>query len=89
MLEEQAAVSVEMEALGLEEISWSCTDERGTAAGFRVFTGTPITRGLTIAASCLFGASILTVTYLPQTAYMLAFALVGQLALFLGSGLCR
>ena len=54
---------------------------------FTFFTGTPITRGLTIAGLVLFGASILTVTYLPQTAHMLAFALVGQLALFLGSGL--
>jgi hypothetical protein len=54
---------------------------------FTFFTGTPITRGLTIAGIALFGASILTVTYLPQTAYMLAFAHVGELALFLGSGL--
>jgi hypothetical protein len=54
---------------------------------FTFFTGTPITRALTIAGLVLFGASILTVTYLPQTAYMLAFVLVGQLALFLGSGL--
>jgi hypothetical protein len=54
---------------------------------FTFFTGTPIARALTIAGLALFGASILTVTYLPQTAYMLAFALVGQLALFLGSGL--
>ncbi len=54
---------------------------------FTFFTGTPITRGLTIGGLVLFGASILSVTYLPQTAYLLAFALVGQLALFLGSGL--
>jgi hypothetical protein len=54
---------------------------------FTFFTGTPITRGLTIGGLLLFGASILSVTYLPQTAYLLAFALVGQLALFLGSGL--
>jgi hypothetical protein len=54
---------------------------------FTFFTGTPITRGLTIGGLVLFGASILSVTYLPQTAYLLAFALVGQLTLFLGSGL--
>jgi hypothetical protein len=54
---------------------------------YTFFAGTPITRGLTIAGLVLFGASLLTVTYLPQTAYLLAFALVGQLALFLGSGL--
>jgi hypothetical protein len=51
------------------------------------FTGTPVTRGLTIAGILLFGASVLSVTYLPQTYHMLAFAMLGQLALFLGSGL--
>jgi hypothetical protein len=54
---------------------------------FTFFTGTPITRGLTIAGLVLFGASLLTVTYLAQSAHMLAFAQLGQLALFLGSGL--
>lgn len=52
---------------------------------YAYFMGTPVTRGLTIAGIVLCLASVLSVTYLPQTYHMLAFALSGQLALYLGS----
>ena len=51
------------------------------------FMGTAITRGLTIAGLVSCVASVLTVTYLPQTFHMLAFVMAGQLLLFCGSGL--
>ena len=54
---------------------------------YTYFTGTPLTRALTIAGLILCVMSYASVTYLPQTAHMLAFAQTGQLALFLGSGL--
>lgn len=54
---------------------------------YTYFMGTPITRGLTIAGLVLCAASLLSVTYLPQTYHMLAFAMLGQLAVFLGSAL--
>jgi hypothetical protein len=52
---------------------------------YAYFTGTPLTRGLTVAGllSCLF--VIGSVAYLPQTSYLMAVAAAGQLALFLGS----
>jgi hypothetical protein len=52
---------------------------------YTYFMGTPITRGLTIGGIVLCVASVLSVTYLPQTYNMLAFAMVGQLAVYLGS----
>ena len=51
------------------------------------FMGSAITRGLTIAGLVSCVASVLTVTYLPQTFHMLAFVMAGQLLLFCGSGL--
>jgi hypothetical protein len=49
------------------------------------FMGTPVTRGLTLGGLALCLASVLSVTYLPQTVHVLAFAAAGQLAFFLGS----
>jgi hypothetical protein len=51
------------------------------------FTGTPMTRALTVCGilSCLI--SLYVVTYLPQSEHMLAFAWVGQMLFFLGSSL--
>lgn len=51
------------------------------------FAGTSLTRALTLGGLALSVLALLVVTYLPQTEHMLAFALVGQLALFLGSSL--
>lgn len=51
------------------------------------FFGTPLTRALTCGGLALCVVSVLVVTYLPQTEHMLAFAMVGQLAIFLGSAL--
>jgi len=51
------------------------------------FTGTPLTRALTLGGLALNVMSLLVVTYLPQAEHMLAFALLGQLAIFLGSSL--
>jgi hypothetical protein len=54
---------------------------------FTYFTGTPMTRALTICGilSCLI--SLYVVSYLPQTEHMLAFAAGGQIMIFLGSSL--
>jgi hypothetical protein len=51
------------------------------------FSGTPMTRALTVCGilSCLI--SLYVVTYLPQSEHMLAFAQSGQLMFFLGSSL--
>ncbi len=54
---------------------------------YTYFTGPPATRGLTVAGLVLCVFSVLSVTYLPQTYHMLAFAFAGQLALFLGSAM--
>lgn len=52
---------------------------------YTYFMGTPVTRALTIlgVVTCLL--SLLAVTYLPQSYHVLAFAMSGQLAFFLGS----
>ncbi len=52
---------------------------------YEYFFGTPLTRALTLGGLALNVMSVLVVTYLPQTEHMLAFALAGQLAIFLGS----
>jgi hypothetical protein len=52
---------------------------------FTYFTGTAVTRALTIAGLALFLLSVLPVTYLPQTAHVPASAFAGQLVFFLGS----
>ena len=52
---------------------------------YTYFMGTPVTRGLTLSGVALCLLALLAVTYLPQTAHVLAFAFSSQLAFFLGS----
>ncbi|HET9865185.1 MAG TPA: hypothetical protein VFP37_17220, partial [Steroidobacteraceae bacterium] len=52
---------------------------------YSYFTGTRITCALTIAGIILCVVAQLSVTYLPQTMHMLAFAMAGQLAILLGA----
>ncbi|HET9863257.1 MAG TPA: hypothetical protein VFP37_07420 [Steroidobacteraceae bacterium] len=54
---------------------------------YSYFTGTRITCALTIAGIILCVVAQLSVTYLPQTMHMLAFAMAGQLAILLGASL--
>jgi len=49
------------------------------------FAGTPLARALTLGGLALNVASLLVLAYLPQIEHSLAFAMLGQLTIFLGS----